>query len=43
MARSGPRPPQLKFNDLFNEHFPLLTFLKSILLRKTGEVEVNWY
>ena len=22
----GPRPPQLKFNDLFNQHFPWLIF-----------------
>ena len=30
-----PRPPQFKFNNLFNEHFPWLNFL-SILSRK------NW-
>ena len=33
----GPRLPQFKFNDLFNEHFlQLIFFLKSILSRK------NW-
>ena len=34
----GPRPSQLKFNDSFNQHFPGLIFLKSILCVKTGEV-----
>ena len=32
----GPRLLQFKFNNLFNEHFPQLIFLKSILSRK------NW-
>ena len=32
----GARPPQFKFNSLFNEHFQPLIFFKSILLRK------NW-
>ena len=31
----GPRIPQLKFNNLFNEHFPLL-FFKKYFVRK------NW-
>ena len=34
-ATTGPRNPQFKFNNLFNEHFPEL-FFKSILSRK------NW-
>ena len=34
----GPRPPQLKFNDMFNLHFPWLIFFLSILNEKTGEV-----
>ena len=38
----GSRTPQLKFNNLFNEHFPSY-FFKSILCVKTGEVEVNGY
>ena len=37
----GPRTPQFKFNNLFNEHFPSC-FFKSILCVKTGEVE-KWY
>ena len=41
MLGQEPRPPPLKFNDLFNQHFPWLIFLKSILCVKTGEVEVN--
>ena len=33
----GPRPPQFKLNNFFNEHFPkLIFFFKSILSRK------NW-
>ena len=32
---NGPRTPQFKFNNLFNEHFPSY-FFKSILLHK------NW-
>ena len=27
----GPRPPQLKFNDLFNQHFPWLIFRGGVL------------
>ena len=38
----GLRPPQLKFNNLLNAHFPSY-FFKSILCVKTGEVEVNRY
>ena len=38
----GPKTPQFKFNNLFNEHFPSY-FFKSILCVKTGEVEVNRY
>ena len=41
MAR-GLRPPQLKFNYLFNQHFLYLVFLR-ILCVKIGEVEVNRY
>ena len=32
----GVHDPVLKFNNLFNEHFPKLIFFKSILSRK------NW-
>ena len=38
MFARRPRPPQLKFNDSFNQYFPRLIFLKSILRVKTGEV-----
>ena len=38
----GPRTPQFKFNNLFNEHFPGY-FFKCILCIKTGKVEVNRY
>ena len=38
----GPRTPQFKFNNLFNEHFPSY-FFKSILCVKTVEVEMNRY
>ena len=38
MFARGPRPPQLKFNDSFNQHFPWLILKKSILCVKTGEV-----
>ena len=31
----GPRPTQLKFNNLFNEHFSQLFFFKSFLSRKS--------
>ena len=37
-----PRLPHFKFNNLLNEHFPLL-FFKSVLCVKSGEVEVNRY
>ena len=40
MAKES-RPPQFKFNDLFNEHFPILFFSKVYCRVKTGEVEVN--
>ena len=38
----GPKTPQVKFNNLFNEHLSSY-FFKSILCVKTGEVEVNRY
>ena len=38
MFARGPRPPQLKFNDSFNQHFSWLIFLKSILYVKTCKV-----
>ena len=49
MYGRGPRLPQFKLNNLFNEHFPLANFFffASILCVKTGEVEVivieKWY
>ena len=39
----GSRPPQFKFNELFNEHFPSLFFSKVFCRVKTGEEEVNCY
>ena len=42
MAR-GPRAPQFKFNNLFNERFPMLFFSKVLCCVKTGEVEVNGF
>ena len=36
-----PRPSQLKFNNLFNDHFPKLIFLFCRV--KTGEVEVSGF
>ena len=38
----GPKTPQFKFNNLFNERFPTY-FCKSILCVKTGKVEVIRY
>ena len=32
----GPRPSQLKFNNLLNEHFPWLIFFQKYFVRK------NW-
>ena len=40
----GPRPPQFKFNNLINEHFPLPNFFSKVFFRvKTGEEDVNFY
>ena len=41
MLGQSARPPQLKFNGLFNQHFPWLLSLNSVLCLKTGEVEGN--
>ena len=41
MAR-GPRPPQFKSNNLFNEHFPYVIFFKSILSRKNWKGVGEW-
>ena len=39
-----PTPPQIKLNNLFNEHFPELNFFSKMFCRvKTGEVKVNCY
>ena len=42
-VRQGAQDPQPKFNDSFNQHFPGLIFLKTILYEKAGEVgrEIN--
>ena len=37
MFGQGPKAPQLKFDDLFNQHFSWLFFLKYLCV-KTGEV-----
>ena len=42
----GPRPPLLKFNDLFNEHIPELFFLKYFVRKNCrGGVAslLKWY
>ena len=37
-------PPQFKFNNLLNKHFPyLIYFLKLFCRIKTDEVEVNCF
>ena len=41
MYDQGAQASQLKFNNLFNEHFPSVFFC--ILCVKTGEMEVNRY
>ena len=40
---TGPRPPQFKFNNLFNKHFSEIIFFSSkVFYRvKTGEVEMD--
>ena len=37
-----PRPPQFKFNDLFNKNLPYLVYFLKVFCRlKTNVVEVN--
>ena len=50
MYGQGLRPPQFKFNNLLNEHFPKLIYFAKVFCNvKTGKVEVNiapiekWY
>ena len=38
-VRQGAQGFQLKFNDSYNQHFPGLIFLKTILYVKAGKVE----
>ena len=43
----GPRPPPFNLNNLFNEHYPLVNFLKVFFRVKISEVEETviekWY